>query len=175
MSYLIKRKLNLWKKMWIVLDLFAANCTEEEVEVIVLASSREELAEPSEALLIATALCYAAHEQFYSVSAWVSRCRVLSVGHARWQAKNIAKLFLAERILSIDFVAQDEKGHVLELGHPNEFVQFFLSFIETLAIGRINQEDYCIGRLNILMPDLPSCEMSAQIEQVIANISHRDR
>lgn len=64
----------------------------------------------------------------------------------------MAQLLLGDGVGVVNLVAQDDKGHLLELLHRQEGVELGLGLGEALVVLGVNQEDYAVNLGEVVLP-----------------------
>lgn len=83
--------------------------------------------------------------------------RHLALARCLVEAELVAQLLLGDGVGVVNLVAQDDKGHLLELLHRQEGVELGLGLGETLVVLGVNQEDYAVNLGKVVLPETAGC------------------
>lgn len=78
-------------------------------------------------------------------------------------AQLVTQLILGDGIGVVDLVAQDDEGHLGELLHGEECVEFGLGLGEALVVLGVNEEDDAVDLGCVVAPDAAGCDVSGLV------------
>ena len=95
-----------------------------------------------EPICITYSLHYTAHEYFDGSGTWVLLLGVLAVSLVVVEPQEVSEFVLLKRLLHVNFVAEYDEGHILQLGHGKQIIKLFLHLWQSLFRRRVYHKDY---------------------------------
>lgn len=112
------------------------------------------LAEPPESLAVTLSHDDGAHEELNGSNVLE---RHLALASRLVQTECLAELFFADGAWCVDFVSEDQEGHLVELLDAQEGVQLCSRLLETLVVGGINEEHDSVYFWEVILPQSTCC------------------
>ena len=136
--------------------------------------SLDERGKPLEAICVANALNYTAHEHLDGSGVGVFVVGVFTLSLMVGESQLFAKFFFLQTSLHVNLVSENYKGDILELRHCQKAVQFFLNFFQSMCSLRIDHKDDTVDCAAVVGPGFTRLEVTSQIVRIEANVSNGD-